>query len=259
MASNDGTVRTARGFRQVSSERISRRVVQQFQQMMREGELRHGDKLPAERELAEQFSVSRNSVREALRQLDLLGLVESRHGEGTFVRQPTASQLMAPFQAVIELSSPAVDSVMEFRMAFEPGVASLAAANLTVEGQEHLTAALLAFERAVEEGGPVETVDSDFHLAVARATRNTTVLAVHTAVYELLRDMRTRLDRSSYHPHDKTVAGHRAVYDAVVARDPELAGRVMRAHLVDVAGDLRDPAPDGDGAPPPSGAGTAAE
>ncbi|MDT0445179.1 MULTISPECIES: FadR/GntR family transcriptional regulator [unclassified Streptomyces] len=226
----------------MSSERISQRVVQQFQQMMREGVLHHGDKLPAERELAEQFSVSRNSVREALRQLDMLGLVESRHGEGTFVRQPTASQLMAPFQAVIELSTPAVDSVMEFRMAFEPGVASLAAANLTPDGEEMLTTALLAFERAVDDGGPVETVDADFHLAVARVTGNTTVLAVHTAVYQLLHDMRSRLDRSSYHPHDKTVAGHRAVYDAIVARDPDLAGRVMREHLADVAGDLRGPA-----------------
>ncbi|UED87936.1 FadR/GntR family transcriptional regulator [Streptomyces profundus] len=241
MTLDDEHTRTAKGFRQVRSERVSQRVVQQFQQMMREGQLRYGDKLPAERELAEQFQVSRNSVREALRQLDLLGLVVSRHGEGTFVGRPSASQLMAPFQAVIELSSPAVHSVMEFRMVFEPGVAALAAANFTPEREADLTAALLAFERAVSEGGPVETVDTDFHLAVARATGNTTVLAVHTAVYQLLRDMRSRLDRSSYHPHDKAVAGHRAVFDAVLARDPDEAGRVMREHLVDVAGDLRGP------------------
>ena len=238
VAAKNEPTRTAAGFRQVTTERISRQVVQQFQQMMRDGVLGHGDKLPAERELAEQFNVSRNSVREALRELDLLGLVESRHGEGTFVRQPTATQLMAPFQAVIELSAPAVDSVMEFRMAFEPGVAALAAANLGPGGEEQLQAALEAFERAVNDGGPVETLDADFHLAVARVTRNPTIIAVHGAVDELLRGMRSRLARSSYHPHDKSVTGHRALYNAIVARDPDLAGRVMRDHLVDVAGDL---------------------
>jgi GntR family transcriptional repressor for pyruvate dehydrogenase complex len=239
VAAKNGPARNVVGFRQVSSERISRQVVQQFQQMMRDGVLGQGDKLPAERELAEQFNVSRNSVREALRQLDLLGMVESRHGEGTFVRRPTPSQLMAPFQAVIELSAPAVDSVMEFRMAFEPGVASLAAANLTPTGEEQLQAALDAFEHAVNGGGPVETLDADFHLAVALATGNPAVIAVHGAVDELLRGMRSRLARSSYHPYDKSVAGHRALFDAIVAREPERAGQVMRDHLVDVAGELR--------------------
>lgn len=246
MVASNRSVKRIAGFRQVSSERLSRQVVQQFQQMMRDGELGQGDKLPAERELAEQFNVSRNSVREALRELDLLGLVESRHGEGTFVRQPTATQLMAPFQAVIELSMPAVDSVMEFRMAFEPGVASLAAANLTPAGEEQLAAALGAFERAVAEGDSVETIDADFHLSVALATGNPTVLAVHTAVYELLHGMRSRLARSSYHPHDKSVVGHRALFDAIVARDPERASRVMREHLIDVAGDLPGTGDSGD-------------
>jgi GntR family transcriptional repressor for pyruvate dehydrogenase complex len=257
VVAKNGPAKNVVGFRQVSSERISRQVVQQFQQMMRDGVLAQGDKLPAERELAEQFNVSRNSVREALRELDLLGLVESRHGEGTFVRQPTATELMAPFQAVIELSAPAVDSVMEFRMTFEPGVAALAAANLTQAGEGQLRAALDAFERAVNEGGPVESLDADFHLAVARATRNPAVIAVHGAVDELLRGMRSRLARSSYHPHDKSVAGHRALFDAILARDPELAGRVMREHLVDVAGDLRTrDQPVGTVPPEVNGAGT---
>jgi GntR family transcriptional repressor for pyruvate dehydrogenase complex len=213
-------------------------VVHQFQQMMRDGVLSQGDRLPSERELAEQFNVSRNSVREALRELDLLGLVESRHGEGTFVRRPTPSQLMAPFRAVIELSTPAVDSVLEFRMVFEPGVAALAAANLTELGEGQLREALEAFERAVIDSGPVETVDADFHLAIARATGNPTVVAVYSGVYELLHGMRSRLGRSSYEPGDRLVGGHRALFDAIVARDPERAGRLMREHLGDVAADL---------------------
>lgn len=238
MTAKDELARPAPTFRQVASGRLSRQVVNQFRQLMREGVLGSGDKLPAERELAEQFNVSRNSVREALRELDLLGLVESRHGEGTFVRHPGPAELMAPFRTVIELSMPAAESVMEFRMAFEPGVAALAAANLTPEREEALGAALDRFEEAVRTRGPVETRDADFHLAVAEATGNPTVIAVHAAVYELLRDMRRKLPAVSYHPADKSVAGHRALVEAIVARDPDRAGRVMREHLADVAGEL---------------------
>lgn len=226
-------------FKQVSSGRISRQVVTQFQGMMREGILSAGDRLPTERDLAEQFHVSRNSVREALRELDLLGLVESRHGEGTFVRVPGPAELMAPFRSVIELSMPAADSVMEFRMAFEPGVASLAASNLRPAGEELLTQALDRFEQAVTSEARAETPDADFHLAVARVTGNPTVIAVHAAVYELLHDMRSRLAPSSYEPHDKSVAGHRALVEAILARDPDRAAQVMRDHLAAVAGDLR--------------------
>lgn len=237
MASSD-TERVAGGFRQISSRRISRQVVAQFQEMMRDGSIQHGDRLPPERDLADRFEVSRNSVREALRELDLLGLVESRHGEGTFVRLPSATQLMAPFRAIIELSNPAVDSVMEFRIAFEPGVAAVAATNLTAESKTDLANSLDVFERAVESGTPAETVDADFHFAVARATGNPTIVAVHAAVYELLRGMRSGLSPSRYHPHDKAVAGHRLLHDAIVARDPGRAARAMHDHLVDVADDL---------------------
>jgi len=238
VTAKDELARPAPAFRQVASGRLSRQVVSQFQQLMREGVLGSGDKLPAERELAEQFNVSRNSVREALRELDLLGLVESRHGEGTFVRHPGPAQLMAPFRTVIELSMPAAESVMEFRMAFEPGVAALAAANLTAEREQTLLAALERFEQAVHGEGAVETSDADFHLAVAQATGNPTVIAVHAAVYELLHDMRKKLPSASYDPHDKSVAGHRALLDAIRARDPARAGRVMHQHLSDVAGEL---------------------
>lgn len=233
-----GSTRSSPVFRQVSSRRISRQVVTQFQGMMREGVLSAGDRLPTERDLAEQFQVSRNSVREALRELDLLGLVESRHGEGTFVRAPGPADLMAPFRAVIELSMPAAESVMEFRMAFEPGVASLAAANLTPAGEDLLVQALDRFERALTSEARAETPDADFHLAVARVTGNPTVIAVHAAVYELLHDMRSRLAPSSYEPHDKSATGHRALTEAILARDPDRAGQVMRDHLADVAGDL---------------------
>src|ERR1700761_2549156 len=98
-------------FTTVRAERVSRQVVEQFRARVRAGDLRPGDKLPPERDLAGQIGGGRNSIREALRELDWLGLWESRHGEGTFVASPSAETLVAPFRAVIELSDSAAESV----------------------------------------------------------------------------------------------------------------------------------------------------
>ncbi|WP_395309224.1 FadR/GntR family transcriptional regulator [Mycobacterium sp. AMU20-3851] len=228
-------------FTAVKLGRVSRQVVEQFQAQMRSRKLQPGDRLPPERELAEQFGVGRNSIREALRELDLLGVVESRHGEGTFVADPSAETLLAPFRAVIELSSTAAESVMEFRRVFEPGVAALAAQNATDEGRDLLHAALVAFEGRVDRQVPdveIESADTDFHLTLGHATRNPTVIGVHTALYTLLRDFRSKLDRSSYAPSDRAVAGHRLIYEAITARDPEAASTAMRDHLDDVSSAL---------------------
>lgn len=227
---------SAPSFTAVTLGRAYRQVVEQFRQQIRAGNLRPGDKLPPERELATQFGVGRNSIREALRELDLLGLVESRHGEGTFVAAPSAETLMAPFRAVIELSGTASDSVMEFRRAFEPGIASLAAKNITEASAQLLHTAVVEFEDRVRNGSPdVEAADVDFHLMIGQVTGNPTVIGVHSALYALLKDFRSRLDRSSYEPTDSAVAGHRLIYEAIVAGDPAAAAAAMQGHLDDVS------------------------
>jgi GntR family transcriptional repressor for pyruvate dehydrogenase complex len=220
----------------VNAGRLPGQVVSQFVELIRKGELAAGDRLPPERELAERFGVGRNSIREALRELNMLGLVSSRHGEGTFVGQPDASQLMAPFRAVIELSSPAFDSIMEFRLAFEPGVAALAAQNLTEDGERRLCRALERFEDALgRRQGHVEHVDAAFHFAVAESTGNPTVVAVHQALLELLTTARSKLKRDAYEPDHRIAVGHRDILEAIVARDQERARATMHQHLVHVA------------------------
>jgi GntR family transcriptional regulator, transcriptional repressor for pyruvate dehydrogenase complex len=231
--------RSVPAFEAVKLGRVSRQVVEQFQREVRTGRLRPGDKLPTERDMATQFGVGRNSVREALRELDMLGLVVSRHGEGTFVGDPTAEDLMAPFRAVIELSSTADESVMEFRRVFEPSIASLAATNITEDSAASLHAALVDFESQVaSQSAGVERADADFHLMIGHATRNSTVIGVHTALYALLKDFRSKLARSSYQPTDHAVRGHRLVYEAIIAGDADRAARAMTDHLSEVSGAL---------------------
>ena len=121
------------------------------------------------------FGVSRNSVREALRQLELLTLVERRRGDGTYVRQLDLVQLMAPFGAVIASSASAVGEVLEFRRTFEPEVAAWPRSKRTMT--EGAPAQLAARVRQRGARG-ADVADVDFHFTVALATRNAVVIGV---------------------------------------------------------------------------------
>jgi len=141
---------------------------------------------------------------------------------------------MAPFQAVISLSQAAVDDVMEFRLAFEPEVAAMAAANAEEEDVLDLGSALRRFNWAVESDAHPLDADIAFHEAVARCTKNPLVIAVQHALNQLFAELRTRLSANSYQPDDHAPRGHQALFGAIVAGDPNAARDVMRRHLEEV-------------------------
>ncbi len=214
--------------------RVSSSVVDHLRAMLTGGQLGPGDRLPAERDLAEQLAVGRNSIREALRELEMLGLVEARRGAGTFVREADTSSLMAPFQTVISLSEAAVEDVMEFRRAFEPEVAAMAATNADEGGIALLQQALRRFDDALAVETRPLAADIDFHEAVARCTGNPLVIAVQHALAQLFAEMRTRLSDTSYQPDNRVARGHQALFGAIVAGDADSARDVMRQHLDEV-------------------------
>lgn len=211
-------------------ERLSRQVVERFQAMLADGEIGPGDRLPSERELAERYGVGRSSVREALRELEILGLVESRQGAGTYVRAASSRDLMAPFRSIVALSEAAVADVLAFRRMFEPEVAAMAARNADDDGRALLQRALRRFDRSLGDG-QATTADLDFHEAVARCTRNPIVLGVQHALADLFGEVRGQLPGSSYEPDQVVPRGHQAVFGAIVAGDAEAARDEMARHL----------------------------
>jgi GntR family transcriptional repressor for pyruvate dehydrogenase complex len=225
----------------VAPQRLSRGVVDQFREMLALGRLVPGQRLPNERELAEMFGVSRNSIREALRQLEMLTIVESRRGDGTYVRELDVVGLMAPFGAVIASSATAMADVLEFRRAFEPEVAALAARKLEDDGQVALRDALDEFDRAMEAGG-AEEADVAFHFAIAQISRNAVVVGVQRALMEVMAHFRAHLDPASYHSAEAAAKGHRAIVEAIASRQPEAARAAASAHLDVVAEVLVDDA-----------------
>ena len=231
-------------------------MVDHLRDLVATGQLGPGDRLPAERDLAERLGVGRNSIREALRELQMVGLVESRRGAGTFVRSADSRVLMAPFQTVITMAAGLPEDVMEFRRMFEPEVAAMAARNINDEGIARLASALRRFDDAVEASDHALDADVGFHEAVARCTGNALVLGIQQALARLFADMRHRLVESSYEPGNRVARGHQALFGAIVAGDPEAAREVMLEHLEEVEKSLTfwEPIPM---APAPGGAGHA--
>src|SRR5256712_213293 len=117
----------------IKSTRIYEEIVRQVKQMIAEGRLKSGDRLPPERDLAEKFVVSRSSVREALRALESLGLVEIRAGEGTFVREVSVESLIEPLALMMVSPREAIAERSEARHLLEPRIAALAARRRTDE------------------------------------------------------------------------------------------------------------------------------
>ena len=224
----------------VTPLRRSGGVVARFQELIARGELAAGDRLPSERALAEQFGVGRNSIREALRELEVLGLVEARRGDGTYLRAPDAGHLMAPFRSVISLSTAAASEVLEFRRVFEPEIAALAARNIDAGGRELLGRSIRRYDDALGAPAPAREADVDFHTAIARCTRNPLVIAVQEALAQLLVDFRSKLVDSSYEMGQQVARGHQAIFGAVMAGDEDNARAAMLAHLDGVEGALAD-------------------
>ncbi len=220
-------------WRLVRPPRRSDAVLDALQEMIVSRELRPGDRLPTERDLAELFGVGRNSVREAIRQLALLGLVEAYQGGGTFVLESSADSLVRPFRNLVQVGGTTADKVMEFRLIFEPTVAALAALRRDERSLAALEEALADFEEAMRGGrDDAAAHDTRFHHLVAEATGNPVVAAVEGALMELLHAFRKQaLERAGYEPGERVTHGHREVLDHIRGGDAGGAAESIRRHL----------------------------
>src|SRR5205807_8261983 len=149
----------------IKSTRIYQEIVRQVKAMIAEGRLKSGDRLPPERDLAEKFVVSRSSVREALRALESLGLVEIRAGEGTFVREVSVESLIEPLALMMVSQRGALAELFEARRLLEPGIAALAASRATLEEVSEMERILEEQSKEIAECRTGLVQDAAFHAA----------------------------------------------------------------------------------------------
>ncbi|MDR5874175.1 FadR/GntR family transcriptional regulator [Vreelandella gomseomensis] len=218
-------------------------VVQGIQDMISSGEIKPGDRLPVEPLLAERFSVSRSSLREGVRALVAMGILETRQGSGTTVTTLDPHLLLKPleFWASIQGEKSSND-LHTVRQALEVESAATAASRRTPEDIEQLRRLLKAAEPAIQakDHEAAMAVDLEFHLAVAKISRNPILIALLEALSRPT--LRMRIWQSIYHSGriETTHHEHQAVVNAIAAGDPISAHAAMRTHLAQVAVNLED-------------------
>jgi GntR family transcriptional repressor for pyruvate dehydrogenase complex len=220
-------------FTAVRRTRLFEGVAQQIQHLIVEGQLRTGDLLPPERELAERFGVSRGSVRDAIRTLELVGLVVPRQGEGTVVADVSPEAVVAPIASVLTRKRELIEELLDVRKMIEPPLAARAALRATPEDIARLEDVLRRQTEKVRRGEPAVEEDTEFHYQIALAARNSVVRRVIDVLMRLLRETRARSLQTQGRP-ERSLAGHRRVLEAIKRRDPAGAERAIRRHVEEI-------------------------
>ena len=214
----------------IKSTRIYEEIVRQVKAMIAEGRLKGGDRLPPERDLADKFVVSRTSVREALRALESLGLVEIRPGEGTFVRQVSIDSLIEPLALLMVSQREAIGELFEARRLLEPSLAALAATRATPEEIHEMERILEAQAAEIAAGRTGLAQDAQFHAAIGVAAHNRAITRIAHAVMDLLRQSREESLNRPGRP-DRSHNDHRRLLAAIRSRDEAAAHQAMVDHL----------------------------
>ncbi|WP_344313106.1 FadR/GntR family transcriptional regulator [Fodinicola feengrottensis] len=211
-------------FEPVTGSRLYELVVEQILRLIATGEIPPGARLPVERDLAERFGVSRNVLREAIRVLEVRGIVRSRPGGGRYVRDANISARLSPVGVILRLERAAILDVLESREMLEVQVARLAARKVAegADGQPLLEAARVS-------SGSWED-NARFHTAIAAATGNFMVERLVRLQLDLLRDVRQR-DHYSTREARAGLAEHRAIATAISGGDQDAAEAALRAHF----------------------------
>ncbi|MGI9101600.1 MAG: FadR/GntR family transcriptional regulator [Terriglobales bacterium] len=216
-------------YESVRRNRIYEEIARQIEKMILE-KMKPGDMLPPERQLAERFRVSRSSIRDAIRTLEMAGIVEPRQGSGTVVRELSNDSVVNPLASVLVQKRKMVGELLEVRKMIEPGLAARAARNATAEEIADMREILRRQKVKHDQGELSIEEDNEFHYTIALAADNSVVLKVLDVLMDLLRDTRERSLQVEGRP-DKSLAGHQQILSAIEAQDAAAAETAMRQHI----------------------------
>jgi len=219
-------------FEIIRRNKVYEEVAKQIERLILK-KLKPGDKLPSERELAETLRVSRSSIRDAIRGLELMGLVEPRQGAGTIVRETSVEALVNPFANALKHRKEMVSELLDFRRMLEPPLAARAATHASADEVSEMEEILERQEAKQGQGDAAVAEDTEFHYSIALASGNGVVLKVLDIVMDLLRETRERSLQVEGRPQ-KSLAGHRRILAAIQRHDAEAAKSAMRRHIEDV-------------------------
>ena len=218
----------------IKKTRVAEEIADRIRVLMLDGAFPAGQPLPAERALAERFGVSRGSIRDAFRTLETIGLLVTRHGQGTFPQELDVERLVAPLASVLSYRHDLQDELMDVRRMFEPAVARVAAMRINDEDLVELQRIIDTQRRKLKTGRSAIAEDTAFHEVLARATRNRVVIRMMAILNDLLVESRTLTLKQKGRPA-RSITGHEAVVAALRRRDADAAADAMRKHIDQIA------------------------
>lgn len=220
-------------FRPVATRRAFEEITAQIRGRLASQSLQAGDRLPAERQLAEQFHVSRNTLREALRSLEIAGLLEFRKGAtgGAFIKEGGGDAVIAGMSDLYQLGAIRPTHLTEARLVIGTEVARLASARRTKEDLVALEANVEAAQRATDSGDKASRakINYEFHRLLARATKNPVLIILTDALMEMMQQF---VERIGYQPNPYVMPSRRRLLAFLRAKDAEGAAKEMRSLLV---------------------------
>lgn len=214
----------------VRKAKLYETIVTSIQQLIASERLKHGDQLPPERDLAAMFKVSRHSLREAIRILEEKKILRSRTGSGTYVILDDESSVVELLARAIHEEKYRISEIFQFRRMLEPQIAALAAENAGAEDLQELERILDIHERNETDVSDWIELDEAFHLAIARATRNSIVLSIVERINDIMAKSRGEISQSSAR-RQKSLKGHRNILEAIRKGDGDQAAKAMTEHL----------------------------
>ncbi len=224
----------------IQSVKVFEQIAEQIEKRILDGELHSGDRLPTERELAEQFHVSRTAVREAMKILAQKGLVDMRPGRGTIVIDGAHEAMQDSIGLVMKLRLGEVggsDNLVEVREILETEIAALAAARATEKEIAEMREAVKIMDESLNNANQYIAADNRFHEALAQATQNTLIFILINSIVNLLSEQRKQIFQVEGGPQRGQVH-HKRILESVTMRDPEAARSAMRSHLRQVREDV---------------------
>ncbi|MEY7999963.1 FadR/GntR family transcriptional regulator [Clostridium sp. Mt-5] len=220
-------------FTPIKSTKVYEQVIEQIENMIVDGTLKKGDKLPSERELVEHLQVSRTSIREALRALQVMGLIESRQGEGNFIRQSFEESLFEPLSVMFMLQGGNPEEIMDVRRLIEIETASMAAGKINEDQLKSLKKLSDAFKTSRNEQDNVK-FDKQFHYEIAQAAGNFLIINILNAMSSLmdafLKDARSKILVNKENV-EVLAKQHMGIYEALRNHDVKRASDEMKKHL----------------------------
>lgn len=216
----------------VVARKVYQQVVDQIQNMIIDGSVRGGERLPPERRMAERLQVSRNSVREAMRALEILGIVECRHGGGNYIRKNVDS-LFEPLSILFRVNNGSFTDLLEFRRMLEAEAAALAAIRASDEQIKQLQLSAVGLSGQIDESELV-SLDKRFHFMIAEYSGNFLFVALYNAISRIfescIKDARQAiLDKT--HNRERLASQHLNICKAIAGRDPRSAAEAVNEHF----------------------------